>query len=164
MGGGTWIGPSRDDLSYLEELARQRIREGAQPTRRNVFISFATEDIKDVNMLRAQAKNENSEIEFNDWSLREPFDSKRAEYIKSGIKNRIEHSSVTLVYVSDHTADSKWVSWEIEESVKLDKGVIAVYKGDSPPKKLPKALLRIKAPLIQWTSEGIATAIDQAAV
>ena len=162
MGGGGGRGPSRDDLSRLEELARKTLREGAEPSKCNVFISFVSEDINDVNLLRGQAKNESSDIEFNDWSLREPFDSKRAEYIKRGIRDRIERSSVTLVYVSEHAADSKWVDWEIRESVSMGKGVIAVYKGESPPKKIPNALMELKIPVISWTQKGIAAAIEKA--
>ena len=162
MGGGGGRGPSRKDLSRLEELAKKTLREGVEPAKCNVFISFVGEDINDVNLLRGQAKRESSEIEFNDWSLREPFDSKRAEYIKRGIKDRIERSSVTLVYVSEHTADSKWVDWEIRESVRMGKGVIAVHKGESPPKKIPGALTELKIPVIPWAQKGIAAAIEKA--
>lgn len=164
MGGGVGggRGPSKEDLSRLEELARKSLREGAEPSKCNVFISFVSEDINDVNLLRGQAKNESSDIEFNDWSLREPFDSKRAEYIKKGIKDRIEQSSVTLVYISEHTAGSKWVDWEIRESARMGKGVIAVHKGESPPQKVPNALKELKIPVIPWTQTGIANAIEKA--
>ena len=162
MGGGGGRGPSRDDLSRLEEMARKTLREGAEPSKCNVFISFVSEDINDVNLLRGQAKNESSDIEFNDWSLREPFDSRRAEYIKKGIKDRIERSSITLVYVSEHTADSKWVDWEIRESVRMGKGVIAVHKGESPPQKIPNALTELKIPISPWTQKGIAASIEKA--
>lgn len=162
MGGGGGRGPSREDLSRLEELARKTLREGAEPSKCNVFISFINEDINDVNLLRGQAKNESSDIEFNDWSLREPFDSKKAEYIKRGIKDRIERSSVTLVYVSEHTANSKWVDWEIRESVRMGKGVIAVHKGKSLPQKIPNTITELKIPIIRWTQRGIAAAIEKA--
>lgn len=161
MGGGGGRGPSRDELTYLEELARKALREGEKSTKRNVFISFDTEDKNDVNLLRAQAKNEDSDIEFNDWSLREPFDSKRADYIKKGIRERIERSSVTVVYVSEHTASSKWVDWEIRESIRLGKGLVAVHKGESPPRRLPDAMVEHKVPVIQWTQTGIAAAIQK---
>jgi len=162
MGGGGGRGPYKEDLSRLEELARKTLREGAEPSKHNVFISFVNEDINDVNLLRGQAKNESSDIEFNDWSLREPFDSKRAEYIKSGIKDRIERSSVTMVYVSEQTADSKWVDWEIRESVRMGKEVVAVHKGESPPQKIPNALKELKIPIIPWTKKGMAAAIEKA--
>jgi MTH538 TIR-like domain (DUF1863) len=164
MGGGGGGGPSKRDLDRLEEIARTSLREAAGAERKNVFISFAYEDYNDVNLLRGQAKNENAALEFNDWSLREPFDSSRADYIKSGIRERIEKSSVTLVYLSRQTAKSKWVDWEIRESIKLGKGILAVYKGDSPPKVLPSAMAEFGryVTLTPWTHQGISAAIEKA--
>jgi hypothetical protein len=153
-GGGGGRGPSMEDLKRLEELAKKKLQD-AGSGRRNVFISFALEDKALVELLRGQAKKEDSNLEFNDWSLREPFDSKRSDYIRQGIRERIRQSSVTLVYVSDHTADSKWVNWEIEESIKLGKKVVAVYSGEKP-KRVPAAISRNGVKLIPWTQDGIA--------
>ena len=163
MGGGGGYGPSKDQLERLEELAKETLRKGDTTPTRNVFISFVREDLNDVNLLRAQAKNEDSAIEFNDWSLREPFNSKRGEYIRKGIRERIERSSVTLVYLSDKTASSKWVDWEVRESLRLGKVVIAVYKGESPPRNLPSSIKDYKVPLTRWSEKGIAVAISKAA-
>ncbi len=162
-GGGGAYSFSVGELQSLEEKAKQALSEREKPEKRNVFISFAYEDIPRVNLLRGQARNENSNIEFNDWSLREPFESERAEYIRAGIRERINQCSVTLVYVSDSTASSKWVDWEIRESVRLGKGIAAVYSGTRPT-QLPAALGELGISPIEWTHEGIAQAIDAAAV
>jgi hypothetical protein len=58
----------------------------------------AVEDVDNVNLLRGQAKNENSPIEFVDRSVREPYDGNRAEYIKQKISERIRQSSMTVVF------------------------------------------------------------------
>jgi hypothetical protein len=123
-GGGGWN--QLGNISALEQKARDALTSG----KRNVFISFATEDINEVNLLRAQAKNDNSDIEFNDHSVRAPYDSERAEYIRQKIAERINRSSVTVVYVSDKTAESRWVSWEVQKSLELGKKVVAVHAGD----------------------------------
>jgi hypothetical protein len=125
-GGGGWS--SLGDIRGLEEKAKAALQGG----KRNVFISFATEDMDEVNLLRGQAKNENSDIEFNDHSVREPYDSERAAYIKERISERISRCSVTVVYLSENTADSRWVAWEVQKSVELGKKVVAVHKGASP--------------------------------
>jgi hypothetical protein len=161
-GGGRSRGISRDELTRLETRAKDALVSAAQPERRNVFISFATEDLDHVNLLRGQAKNEDSDLEFNDWSLREPFDSDRAEYIKNGIRERIRQSSVTLVYVSDATTHSAWVDWEVRESISLGKGVIAVHSGTTPPLFLPPALTAHGIQPIPWTHDGIGRAIERA--
>lgn len=152
-----------DELRRLEEVAKSSLREAAQPQKRNVFISFVEEDLAEVNLLRGQAKNENSNLEFNDWSLKEPFDSKNAEYIKRGIRERIRQCSVTICYITENTANSKWVDWEIRESIKLGKGVIAMYKGDSPPRHLPPAIKELGIKMVPWNQQEITKAIEKAA-
>ncbi len=161
MGGSSGGGPSRSDLEKLEQLAKKTLREPQDSGRRNVFISFAHEDLAEVNLLRGQARNEDSNLEFNDWSLREPFDSKRADYIKQGIRERIKQSSATLVYVSEKTASSRWVDWEIRESIALGKKVVAVYKGELP-RSLPPAVVEFKDQIkfTPWTHQGIAKALE----
>lgn len=159
-GGGGSYGPSKDDLSRLEEIARKRLKEGDKDSKHNVFISFAVEDKRDVDFLRGQAKNKQSDLEFNDWSLREPFNSKRAEYIKQGIRDRIKRSSVTIVYISDKTASSRWVNWEVNESIKLGKKVVAMYKGDRPPSKLPSSVKNNNIKVVKWNHKEIMKAIS----
>ncbi len=160
-GGGRSLTP--DELRRLTQVAKDSLKKAAEPGKRNVFISFVEEDLPDVNLLRGQAKNENSNIEFNDWSIKEPFDSKNAEYIRRGIRERIRQSSVTVVYVSEKTAQSKWVDWEIRESVALGRGVVAMYKGATPPSKLPAALTEHKVPLVPWKQGELAKAIEHEA-
>jgi hypothetical protein len=139
------------------------LREAAQPKRRNVFISFVEEDLADINLLRAQAKNEESSLDFNDWSLRQPFDSENAEYIRRGIRERIRQSSVTVCYVTENTAKSRWVDWEIRETIKLGKEVVAMYKGERPPGNLPPAITEFHISLIPWNHREITKAIDRLA-
>ena len=160
-GGGGGRGLTPDELKRLEERARKSLKGGGGGSKFNVFISFAADDLAEVNMLRGQAKNENSDIAFNDWSLKEPFDSKRADYIKRGIRERIRQCSVTVVYVSASTANSKWVDWEIRESLAMGKGVVAMHKGDTPPKQLPKAITENKIQVVPWPQKQLANAIQK---
>ena len=133
-GGGRGRGLTPEETRKLSDLVSKTIKDAARP-KQNVFISFAAEDLNEVNLLRGQAKNENSDIEFNDWSLKSPFDSKNAEYIRRGIRERLRQTSVTIVFVSPAAAGSKWVNWEIEESLKLGKGVVGVFRGGSRHQK-----------------------------
>ncbi len=123
-GGGGWN--KLGDVRALEQKAKAALQGG----KRNVFISFAAEDMDKVNLLRAQSKNEHSDIEFNDHSVREPYDSDRADYIKRKIEERIARSSITVVYLSENTAQSRWIEWEVRKSIELGKKVIGVHSGD----------------------------------
>jgi MTH538 TIR-like domain (DUF1863) len=144
-GGGGWN--QLGNISALEQKAREALAGG----KRNVFISFATEDMNEVNLLRAQAKNENNDIEFNDHSVRAPYDSKRAEYIRQKITERINRSSVTVVYVSDKTADSRWVGWEVQKSLELGKKVVAVHAGDRFTGRKPSWLAENGIRIVPWS-------------
>lgn len=147
MGGSGGGGYSRlGDVKGLEQKAKEALQGG----RKNVFISFSMEDIDEVNLVRAHAKNENSDIEFNDRSVREPYDSERAEYIRSRLKERINQSSTTVVYVSENTAKSSWVDWEVKTSLELGKRVIAMYKGDAPPANAPSWMKDSRITKVAW--------------
>ncbi len=149
MGGGSGGGWSiLGDISALENRAKEVLKEGAK---RNVFISFDTDDIDEVNLLRAQAKNEKSDIEFNDHSVKEPYDSERADYIKRKITERIKRSSTCVVYLSERTAKSKWVQWEVEKCRQLGKTVIGTHKGDRQPSNMPDWVASSGIKVVPWS-------------
>jgi hypothetical protein len=122
VGGSSGGGPTRiGNVQSLIDKAKAELKR-----KRNVFISFAYEDLNEVNLLRGQAKNENSSLEFNDWSVSEPYNSERAEYIKQRIGERIDQSSVTVVYMTEDSARSEWCAWEIRRSLELGKHIRCV--------------------------------------
>jgi hypothetical protein len=162
MGGGGGSNYSTRIIDRLSKVAKDSFKS-AQPEKRNVFISFDHDDLGDVNLLRGQAKNENNDLEFNDYSLKETFNSERAEYIKSGIRERIRQASVTVIYVSEETYKSEWVNWEAKESYEMGKGVICVHKGDTPPKKLPGFVKELGLKVIPWKHKELSEAIENAA-
>lgn len=145
-GGGGWN--RLGDVRALEEKAKAALQGG----KRNVFISFATEDMDEVNLLRAHSKNEKSDIEFNDHSVREPYDSERAEYIKRKIEERIARSSTTVIFLSKNTAQSQWVKWEVEKSLELGKKVIAVHSGDKFSGQQPSWLVEPSIKIVPWSN------------
>ena len=150
MGGGGGGSSSIGDIQSLVDRAKQELRKSEQGEKRNVFISFAYEDINEVNLLRGQAKSENSPIEFNDWSVSESINSERAPYIKQKIAERIEQSSLTVVFLSNSTFKSDWVAWEIEESLRRGKQVLGVYPQDSKPKSYPDSIKAHKIKCVVW--------------
>ena len=162
-GGGKSSRLTAGQRSLVERNAKEIIEKVNREKIRNVFISFASDDLDEVNLLRGQAKNENSNIEFNDYSLKAPFNSENADYIKHGIRERIRQSSVTVVYVSDKTAGSEWVDWEIRESLAMRKGVIAMHKGDTPPDRLPRAITENNIKVLPWNQQLINDAIQEQA-
>jgi transcriptional regulator len=163
MGGGGGYSFSQSDKSALEKKAKEAIEKAGEQKTRNVFISFSHEDMDEVNLLRGQAKNDANDLEFSDYSVKEPFNSENADYIKRQIREKIEKSSVTMIYLSEKSMNSNWVKWEIEQSVKMGKGVTAVYKGNSPPANLPKHITDHASSTVKWNHEDISAAVHRAA-
>jgi len=149
MGGGGGYSSNLRSTKQLDQKARERIRPAAAAIR-NVFISFANEDMDEVNLLRGSAKNEKSPIEFKDCSVKEAIDSKNADYIKRCIREKIDQCSTTVVYLSPHAATSKWVDWEIRKSLEMGKRVIAVHKGDTAPRVVPAAVKEHGIKVVKW--------------
>ena len=145
--GGSGNGGRLGNIERLEEVAKQALER----ERRNVFISFAYEDLDEVNLLRGQAKNEQTDINFIDRSLRSPFDSARADYIRDRLEDRIKQTSMTVVYLSKDTANSKWVAWEVEKSVELGKEVVAVHAGNRSPSPLPPFIQKHTIKVVPWS-------------
>lgn len=162
MGGGSGGGLFSSDIKSLEDKVKQRLAEAKENASRHVFISFDHDDIDEVNLLRGQAKNDKLDLQFDDHSLKEPIDSANADYIKRNIREKIDRSSVTVVYLTDKTASSEWVNWEIEESLKRGKGVIGVYKGDIPPAKTPPAFQQNGCKAVKWGHVALMAAIEEA--
>ena len=80
MGGGGGGTGSLGDTRGLEQRAKEELRRAASG-RVNLFISFAQEDLNEVNLLRGQAKNDNTNLEFNDRSVQEPYDRDRKSVV-----------------------------------------------------------------------------------
>lgn len=170
MGGGGpggigGYGGTPTDIDRLEDLAREELGREEPKPRRRVFISFRHTDKTEIELFRGRAKNERTDLDFIDMSLRVPFNSENAEYIKRGIRKRIEQSSVTVVYVSDDTHQSEWVNWEIEESVRQNKGVVVIDARSDSTKKMPDAVTenRDSVKIVPKKDKEIMSAIDEAA-
>lgn len=157
-GGGSWFSP--DELKKVEESVKKNLASDKGASRKNIFISFDSDDLNNVNLLRGQAKNKNNDLNFNDYSVKEPFDSEQSEYIKRKIREKIRQSSATIVYLSNKTSGSKWVDWEIRESHRQGKKIIAMYQDDNKPTRLPSALKEFDIKPIGWSHDGIMSALD----
>ena len=166
-GGGGYVsgygGPS--DIDELEGVAREELRKPSLEPRRKVFISFNSEDREKKILLVGQAKNEYSDLDFIDFSLKVPFNSENADYIRRGIRERINQSSVTIVLVTDVTHESEWVNWEIRESIRQDKGIVVIDHRSSSTNRMPDAVNenRGKIRTVSWNHQEINEAIQEAA-
>lgn len=122
---------------------------------KHVFLSFVEEDLTRVRLFRGQAKNQNSELMFDDHSVKVPINSANAAYIKSQITAKIRATSVTIVLLGPTTNRSTWVTWEINKAVELGKKVFGVrlYSDRSCP--TPTALASTRGTVLDWNIAAI---------
>ena len=124
------------------------------------FLSFVEEDLNVVNLFRGQAKNDNSDLEFADYSIKEAFDSRNADYIARGITDQLRLASLTVCLYGPTTYTSKWVDWELGKSVELGKPIMGVcLYGDGQVRYYPAALE--KAPRVSWNIQQIVRTMRQ---
>ena len=90
------------------------------------FLSFVEEDLNLVNLFRGQAKNQYSDLEFADYSIKEPYDSNNADYIARGITGQIKLSGLTICLYGPTTYTSKWVNWELNKTLELCKPIMGI--------------------------------------
>ncbi len=160
MGGGSSYTPTSKSTQEAEQIFKGSVREvelATSKTRiRNVFISFSVADEAQVNLLREQARGEIADLEFKDYSIKEPFD----EAWKSQCRDRIFQTSATIVMIGPDTASRSAVDWEIEESYRQGKKVIGVriYRDENHP--IPRVLREHSAKVINWDIAEIRKFLD----
>lgn len=115
---------------------------------KHVFLSFVEEDLSSAILFRGQAKNKKSDLEFDDYSVKVPFNSTNADYIRSQITPKIRAASATIVIIGAETSTSSWVKWEIEKSAALGNKVIGVKLSTAGP--TPAALTAASATIVGW--------------
>jgi hypothetical protein len=124
-------------------------RENRMP--RRVFISFQNKDRHAKELLKAQSKNERTNIEFNDQSPPKAYNDKW----KTRMKPKIKNSSATVVMIGKDTYKSKAVNWEIEQSRKAGNKIVGVQIHKGQHHRLPPSM-RKNEELKRWNVSNIA--------
>lgn len=100
------------------------------------FISFEMEDKWARDFLVQQARDENNDIEFYDYSVNDPFDSKW----KTECAKRIALTKGTIVLIGKTTYKSEAVLWEIAETIRQDKYIFGIQINRDYTHSIPKGL------------------------
>jgi hypothetical protein len=159
-GGGGREHAERVHTERLEQIARDRLA-GVGLRGPNVFLSFAGENLDLANALRGQAANDATDVRFQDWSVKEPYNSERADYIKARIRERIRRASIVVVLLTEESAHSDWVDWEAREGLRQGKKVIGMHPQATPPDSLPPSFTEHGLQVIAWSHEALLRALEQ---
>jgi hypothetical protein len=100
------------------------------------FISFEMEDKWARDFLAQHAKDQRNDIEFYDYSVKDPFDSAW----KSECRKRIGLTKGTIVLVGATTAKSEAVLWEIAETLRQGNYIFGVQINRDKTHSIPGGL------------------------
>lgn len=129
---------------------------------KRVFLSFIVADQDHANGVRLLAKNPKHSLEFYDESVRAPFDSDDAAYLRRKIREKIGRTSVTVCLISEETHHSRWVDWELATSDQQGSTIIAMAVKGVTRAVLP-ALVKQKALTFHgWDADLLANLIGGA--
>jgi hypothetical protein len=100
------------------------------------FISFEMEDKWARDFLVQHAKDKKNDIEFYDFSVKDPFDSKW----KTECKKRIAMTKGTIVLIGPTTYKSEAVLWEIAESNRQEHYIFGIQINKDKTYTIPAGL------------------------
>jgi hypothetical protein len=123
------------------------------------FLSFVEEDLTYVNLFRAQAKNEYSNLEFDDYSVKEPINSYNSDYIKQQITAKIKYATLTVCLYGPTTHSSPWVNWELNKTLEMGKPIMGVWLYDDGRIQYYPGPLQ-NWPRVGWEHNKIMTAMN----
>ena len=106
--------------------------------KRRVFISFDHDDTAQVNGFLG-LRNIIDNLEFYNHKLDHEIQGQSDEYKRRKIREKyIRPASITVVLIGTRTAYSKWVGWEIEDSIAEGNGLLGIRlpgtNGPLPPR------------------------------
>jgi hypothetical protein len=114
------------------------------------FISFQMEDRWSRDFLVQHARDKNNEIEFSDYSVQDPFDSRW----KTECTKRIAATKGTIVMVGPTTWKSEAVVWEIAETARQGHYLFGIQIHRDQTFPIPAGLP--SRDVIRWDFEKIA--------
>lgn len=94
---------------------------------RRVFFSFKYEDVSRAMVVRNSWVTQGTEAAgFIDAADFEKVRRSGDQAIKNWIDNQLKDTSVTVVLVGEKTCESRWVKYEIEQSIKRGNGLLGI--------------------------------------
>lgn len=96
-------------------------------SKRRIFISFDHDDTDKVNGFLG-LRNIIDGFEFYNHKLDHRINSQDVDYVCRVVREEyIKPASVTVVLIGNNTANSRWVQWEIQESLRQGNGILGIH-------------------------------------
>jgi antiphage defense system Thoeris ThsB-like protein len=130
--------------------------------KRNIFISHVHEDNALLPKLKELIGNAGMDVRDGSINSDKPNEAQSEDYIRNEIlAPRIDWSSTLVVLITNDTAQSWWVNWEIDYAVKQGKNVVGVFAQGSTDADVPEELQKCgDAAIVGWQGDRIVDAIN----
>lgn len=90
---------------------------------KRVFIAFAKEDERIRDLIKGQSLHANTDFEYVDMSVKEPYDTKWKEHVKT----RIRSSNGVIALLSKNSPLATGQLWEIQCAIDEQKPILGLY-------------------------------------
>jgi len=129
---------------------------------KNIFISHVHEDDALLPELKDLIGRAGMEVRDGSVNSDKPNDAQSEEYIKRDIlAPRIGWASTLVVLITQDTAQSWWVNWEIKYAIEQGKDVIGVFAQGATDADIPEELQKCgDAAIVGWQGDRVVDAIN----
>ncbi len=138
--------------------------DGARQMPRGVFISFQHDDLDQAKGFALLQWNKNIDFNFRGRHLLSPVDSENDSYIRQKIREMMRGTSVTVVLIGDHTKDSEWVEFEVQESIARRNAVVGIRLKDHDNTTIPDVLKQNNCKVINWNPAIFSDVVEREAL
>lgn len=123
-----------------------------------VFISFAIEDRNLRDLLVGQKKNSKNEIDFTDYSVKKPWDSKW----KTNCRTRVKSCAGMIGIITRNTPNADGQLWELKCAVEEDVPLLLIHGHSDDKKRLKKLPKEISGKrVLTWSQNNIVNFLDK---
>ncbi len=116
--------------------------------KKRIYLSCEHKHIKKV--MELLGEDSSIEIEGHDGPPRIAFDSQQADNIKHTLAEKIKRTDTTLCIIGNDTYKSPWIDWELNESEKQGKPIIAMALKGITKIYFPKHLDDKDSEVYEW--------------
>lgn len=128
---------------------------------KNIFISHVHEDDDLLPKLKELIGRAGMEVRDGSVNSDKPNEARSEDYIKREILvPRIDWASTLVVLITQDTAQSEWVNWEIEYAIEQGKTVVGVFAQGATDADIPEELGKHAAAIVGWQGDRVVDAIN----
>jgi hypothetical protein len=128
---------------------------------KNIFISHVHEDDALLPKLKELIGRAGMHVRDGSVNSTKPNEAQSEEHIKRNVlAPRIDWASTLVVLITQDTATSKWVNWEIQYAIEQGKNVFGVFAQGATDADIPEELGKHAAAIVGWQGDRVVDAIN----